>query len=79
MLLLEVPDRAVMEFMGSNSSMAKRYQHVTAVLRGNAAKRLNGFLWTGTETRTETDCSQAAGPSVVAWTARGAGTSSPRS
>lgn len=46
LLLLEVPERAVMEFMGwSNSSMAKRYQHVTAVLRGNIAKRLNGFLW----------------------------------
>jgi len=46
LLLLEVPERAVMEFMGwSNSSMAKRYQHVTAVLRGSIAKRLDGFLW----------------------------------
>lgn len=46
LLLLEVPERAVMEFMGwSNSGMTKRYQHVTAVLRGNIAKRLDGFLW----------------------------------
>jgi integrase len=46
LLLLGVPDRAVMEFMGwSNSAMAKRYQHVTAVLRNDIAKRLSGFLW----------------------------------
>lgn len=46
LLLLGVPDRAVMEFMGwSNSAMAKRYQHMTAVLRDNIAKRLSGFLW----------------------------------
>jgi hypothetical protein len=43
---LGVPERAVMEFMGwSNSAMAKRYQHVTAVLRNDIAKRLSGFLW----------------------------------
>lgn len=48
LLLLEVPERAVMEFMGwSHSSMAKRYQHVTAVLRGSIAKRIDGFLWSG--------------------------------
>jgi integrase len=46
LLLLGVPDRAVMDFMGwSNSAMAKRYQHMTAVLRDNIAKRLSGFLW----------------------------------
>lgn len=45
LLLLEVPERAVMEFMGwSNTTMTKRYQHVTAVLRGNIAKRLDRFL-----------------------------------
>ena len=48
LLLLEVPERAVMEFMGwSNTTMTKRYQHVTAVLRGTIAKRLNGFLQIG--------------------------------
>ena len=46
LLLLGVPERAVMEFMGwSNSAMAKRYQHVTAVLRQDIARRLDGFLW----------------------------------
>lgn len=46
LLLLEVPERAVMEFMGwSNSGMTKRYQHVTAALRGTIAKRIDGFLW----------------------------------
>lgn len=41
----ECPERAVMEFMGwSHSSMAKRYQHVTAVLRNDIASRLYGFL-----------------------------------
>jgi integrase len=46
LLLLGIPERAVMEFMGwSNSAMAKRYQHVTAVLRRDIAQQLNGFLW----------------------------------
>ncbi|MDT7624949.1 MAG: hypothetical protein QOF99_5850 [Pseudonocardiales bacterium] len=37
-----------MEFMGwSHSSMAKRYQHVTAVLRRDIAQRLSGYLWDG--------------------------------
>jgi integrase len=46
LLLLGIPERAVMEFMGwSHSSMAKRYQHVTAALRRDIAQRLSGFLW----------------------------------
>lgn len=46
LLLLEVPERAVMELMGwSHSSMAKRYQHVTAALRATIAERVGGFLW----------------------------------
>ena len=45
LLLLGVPERAAMEVMGwSHSSMAKRYQHVTAVLRQDIASRLDGFL-----------------------------------
>lgn len=48
LLLMGVPERAAMEFMGwSNSSMAKRYQHVTAPLRRDIAERLSGFLWKG--------------------------------
>lgn len=47
LLVLGVPERAVMEFMGwSNTSMAKRYQHITGALRRDIADRLNGFLWT---------------------------------
>ncbi|MEU3272536.1 tyrosine-type recombinase/integrase [Saccharomonospora sp. NPDC006951] len=47
LLILGVPERAVMEFMGwSNTSMAKRYQHITGGLRRDIAERLNGYLWT---------------------------------
>jgi integrase len=46
LLLLGVPDRAVMEVMGwSSVAMLKRYQHVTARLRRNIADRLNEFFW----------------------------------
>ncbi|MEV5299036.1 tyrosine-type recombinase/integrase [Amycolatopsis methanolica] len=46
LLILGVPERAVMEFMGwSNTAMAKRYQHITAGLRSDIAERLNGYLW----------------------------------
>jgi hypothetical protein len=46
LLLLGVPERAAMDCMSwSNSAMAKRYQHVTAVLRVDIAQRLGAFLW----------------------------------
>jgi hypothetical protein len=46
LLLLGVPERAVMEFMGwSIAAMTRRYQHVTAVLRNDIANRLSGLLW----------------------------------
>jgi integrase len=46
LLVLGVPERAVMDLMGwSNSAMAKRYQHVTASLRQDIALQLGGFLW----------------------------------
>lgn len=46
LLLLGVPERAVMDFMGwATSTMAKRYQHVTAGLRDSVAGRLGGYLW----------------------------------
>jgi len=45
LLLLGIPERAVMDMMGwSNGAMAKRYQHVTAVLRQDIASHLGGFL-----------------------------------
>jgi hypothetical protein len=44
-LLKGDPERVVMEFVGwSNSTMAKRCQHVTAAVRGTAANRLGRFL-----------------------------------
>jgi integrase len=46
LLLLGVPERAAMDVMGwSHGSMAKRNQHMTAVLRQDIASRLDGFLW----------------------------------
>jgi integrase len=51
LLLLEVPERAVMSIMGwSNTAMAARYQHLTAKIRSNVAKRVGGLLWQTPET-----------------------------
>ena len=48
LLLLGIPERAVMDMMGwSNSAMVKRYAHVTARLRRDIADRLNSYLWKG--------------------------------
>jgi integrase len=50
LLLLGVPERAEMDFMGwSNAAMVKRYSHVTARLRRDVADRLNtcGACWPG--------------------------------
>ena len=48
LLLLGVPERAVMDVMGwSNAVMVSRYAHVTARLRRDIADRLNTFLWEG--------------------------------
>lgn len=46
LLLLGVSQRAVMAMMGwSNTSMAKRYQHVTEGLQRDIADQLNQFFW----------------------------------
>jgi len=46
LLLLGVPERAVMGIMGwSNSAMAARYQHITAVIQRDVARRVGGLLW----------------------------------
>ncbi|MCR3746669.1 tyrosine-type recombinase/integrase [Lentzea californiensis] len=46
LLVLGVPERIVMDLMGwSNSSMAKRYQHISAGLRRTVADQLGGLLW----------------------------------
>ena len=58
LLLLGVPERAVMDVMGwSNSAMVRRYSHVTAWLRRDIADRLNSFLWSANETTNETELS----------------------
>lgn len=54
LLLLGVPERAVMGIMGwSNSSMAARYQHLTAVIQDDIAARVGGLLWASNETTNE--------------------------
>ncbi|MGV9979510.1 tyrosine-type recombinase/integrase [Micromonospora wenchangensis] len=46
LLILGVAERAVMGIMGwSNSAMAVRYQHLTAQVRRDIAKRVGGLLW----------------------------------
>lgn len=46
LLLLGVQQRAVMAMMGwSNTSMAKRYQHITEGLQRDIADQLNQFFW----------------------------------
>lgn len=68
LLLLGVPERAVMGIMGwSNPAMATRYQHLTARIRHDIADRIGGLLWepaTMTETESETGA-QEPGGSVV--------------
>jgi integrase len=55
LLLLGVPERAVMDFMGwSNATIVRRYSHVTARLRRDIAERLDGYLWSPNETQNET-------------------------
>jgi integrase len=46
LLILGVPERAVMSVMGwSNTSMAARYQHVTEVVTSDIASRVGMLLW----------------------------------
>jgi integrase len=46
LLLLGVPERAVMGVMGwSNTAMAARYQHVTATIQRDIATRVGGLIW----------------------------------
>lgn len=46
LLILGVPDRAVMEVMGwSHAAMARRYQHLTGAVRDDIAGRVGSLLW----------------------------------
>lgn len=45
LLLLGVPERAVMGDMGwSNTAVAARYQHLTAVIQRDIATRVGGLI-----------------------------------
>jgi integrase len=55
-LLLGVPERAVMDVMGwSSSAMVKRYQHITAPVRSDIAARVGGLIWESPATATASD------------------------
>ena len=46
LLLLGVPERAVMGVMGrSNTAMAARYQLITATIQRDIATRVGGLIW----------------------------------
>ncbi|HEY9484757.1 MAG TPA: tyrosine-type recombinase/integrase [Micromonosporaceae bacterium] len=46
LLILGVPERAVMGIMGwSSTAMAARYQHVTDPIRADIARRVDGLIW----------------------------------
>jgi len=46
LLLLGVPERAVMGLMGwATTAMAARYQHITGAVRGDVAERVGGLIW----------------------------------
>jgi hypothetical protein len=46
LLLLGVPERAVMGSMGwSHTAMAARYQHVTGAIQRDVADRVGGLIW----------------------------------
>jgi integrase len=46
LLLLGVPERAVMGVMGwPNTAMAARYQHVTSAIQRDGASRVGGLIW----------------------------------
>ena len=50
LLLLGVSERAVMGIMGwSNTSMAARYQHITAAVQREVAQRVDSLLWASEE------------------------------
>jgi hypothetical protein len=62
LLILGVAERAVMGIMGwSNSAMAARYQHLTAQVRRDIAKRVGGLLWDGPKDRPGDDDEGATG------------------
>lgn len=56
LLVLGVPQRAVMDLMGwANSDMAKRYQHLTDEVRTDIAERVGSLLWSTPDCRGHQD------------------------
>ncbi len=54
LLVLGVPERAVMGIMGwSSTSMAARYQHVTDQIRGAVADQVGAAIWGGVSRRSD--------------------------
>jgi integrase len=50
LLLLGVPERAVMGLMGwSTTAMAARYQHMTHEVRSDVAQRVGDLLWSSND------------------------------
>jgi integrase len=67
LLILGVPERAVMGIMGwASTGMAARYQHVTDAIRTDIAKRVGGLIWKApTEEPEEPDDGAAGVPARV--------------
>jgi integrase len=54
LLILGVPERAVMGLMGwSSTAMAARYQHMVDTVRSNIAEQVDGLLWSSAQTDVE--------------------------
>lgn len=60
LLVLRIPDRAVMGLMGwSSASMTKRYQHLTHRVRMDIAKGVGGLIWAPSDQPDDSDEGQA--------------------
>jgi integrase len=66
LLILGVPERAVMGLMGwSSTSMAARYQHMVDTVRSGIAEQVDGLIWEQSD-RPDDDDDGAAGALVPA-------------
>jgi integrase len=67
LLLLGVPERAVMGLMGwSNTAMLGRYQHLTSPILDGVAAQVGGLLWAPRTTPIETATETTSDPTSVA-------------
>jgi hypothetical protein len=64
LLILGVPERAVMGLMGwSSTAMAARYQHITEPVRRDIAIRLGTLIWTSSASQSATSAVDERGRS----------------